>query len=70
MKDQRLSNSQQALADALRHMQAAIELLDEARAPAEIAAIVDLALCQLVEAIEAGAGPNGLKSSDPGVPTD
>jgi len=64
MNDQRLSDRQQALADALEHMQAAIELLDEARAPAQIAAVVDLALCQLIDAIAAdGDGPVGLENS-------
>jgi hypothetical protein len=65
MKDRPLPKRAQALAKALDHMRAAIELLDEARAPAQIAALVDLGLCQLVEAIAAEGGRHGPQSSAP-----
>jgi hypothetical protein len=39
------------LAEALQHMRQAIELLDQADAPAQIAAHVDLAVHQLLDSI-------------------
>jgi len=42
---------------ALQHLQAAIELLDQAEAPGEVAANADLARCQLEKALRSpGAG--------------
>lgn len=40
----------QAIVDALKHLEAALGLLDEADAPAQIGAHVDLAICQLRDA--------------------
>lgn len=39
------------LSQAIEHLQAALSKLDEAQAPAQIGAYVDLALCQLNEAV-------------------
>jgi hypothetical protein len=41
------SGQQDLLTDALRHLQSALDLLDEAAAPAQIGAHVDLAIHQL-----------------------
>jgi hypothetical protein len=42
----------QAVIEALAHLEAALELLDGANAPAHVGAHVDLAICQLREAFE------------------
>lgn len=47
-----------SLADALTHLQQAIELLDSAGAPPNIAAHLDLAAHQLAAAIESENGPD------------
>jgi hypothetical protein len=44
-------SAQQMLVDALSHMREAIELLDRAAAPGQIAANVDLAVNQLEEVL-------------------
>ena len=55
-----------ALVQALTHLRHALELLDAAEAPAQIAAHVDLALNQLTEAIASGwqAAGNERRISD------
>jgi len=42
----------QSLRDALNFLRSAVDLLDSAEAPAHIAAHVDLAMCQLEDAID------------------
>jgi hypothetical protein len=44
----------QAVIDALAHLEAALALLDGADAPAHLGAHVDLAICQLREAFDIG----------------
>lgn len=50
------------LATALEHLQTAIELLDEAEAPGQIAAHVDLAAHQLADAL--GVDPTAIVKSN------
>ncbi len=47
----------EALGTALGHLQAALDLLDDAEASPQIGAYVDLAICQLQEAIAEAGGP-------------
>lgn len=49
----------EALGTALGHLQAALDLLDDAEASPQIGAYVDLAICQLQELI--ASEPNGRK---------
>ena len=53
---------QQALIEALSHLQSAIELLDQASAPGHIAAHVDLAVNELEHALANASGLNRLES--------
>jgi hypothetical protein len=41
----------EALGAALAHLQSALEILDRVNAPAQIGAYVDLARCQVLEAL-------------------
>ena len=50
------SGREDALAEALEHLEKAIELLDRAGAPANIAAHVDLGRCQLRDLVAADPG--------------
>lgn len=52
---------QQALIEALNHLQSAIELLDEGTAPGHIAAHVDLAVNELERALSGEAGLSRLE---------
>lgn len=54
----------QMLSQALQNLRKAIELLDRARAPAQIAAHVDFAAHQLQDAIEAGVAGARLNQID------
>lgn len=50
------NSRQELLARALHQLRSAIELLDHAAAPGQIAAHVDLAACQVEDLIETGSG--------------
>ena len=54
-----------SLLDALRRMEAALELLDGAAAPAEIGARIDLAICKLRATIEKSKGAAPLREPEP-----
>ena len=52
------------LGKALEHLRTAIAILDRANAPAQIAAHIDLATCQLQDFVE---GKGSTQDSNPGV---
>ena len=56
MNDMSTANREEMLVDALAHLRSAIDLLDRADAPAQIAAHADLAAHQLGDVI---ASPGG-----------
>ena len=56
---------EQAYGEALEHVRAAIAILDSIEAPAQIAAHLDLALCQLVEMLGLGTRVDARLNSDP-----
>jgi hypothetical protein len=56
----------QMLADALDHLQAAIELLDRAEAPGQIAAQIDLAFHQLDRILAQGTKPMSWNAREQG----
>lgn len=63
MCDHPARDKRQILLRALDHLRSALTLLDEADAPGQIGAHIDLALHQLEDAIGAGAG-KGPEPSD------
>jgi hypothetical protein len=65
MAREQASDSEQAFSEALEHVRAAIAILDSVEAPAQIAAHLDLALCQLLELVGAGTRANARLNSDP-----
>jgi hypothetical protein len=68
VKQQAGLDRQQMLSAAEEHLGRAIELLDGARAPAQIAAHVDLALHQLRQAV--AEEPNGPPAAQAGARTE
>ena len=67
MAREQASDREQAFSEALDHLRAAIAILDSVDAPAQIAAHLDLALCQLVEMIGATPRLNPRLNSDPDI---
>ncbi len=65
MAREQASNREQAFSEALEHVRAAIAILDSVEAPAQIAAHLDLALCQLVELVGSGSRVSARLNSDP-----
>lgn len=59
------ASDRKALTDAMDHLRTAIAILDSADAPAQIAAHLDLALCQLAEIIGCRPEANAQLNSDP-----
>jgi hypothetical protein len=49
-------------ADALQHMQSAMRILDDTRAPDEIGPHLDLAMCRLEEAMGRSKSDNSIQS--------
>lgn len=60
----------QAVIDALKHLEAALELLDGANAPAQIGAHVDLAICQLRDAFALRPERPDIAQADRDFPAD
>jgi hypothetical protein len=63
------STSTDLMISALEHLREAIELLDQAEAPGQIAAHADLARHQLIEAIAASGATAAEMASFPNVGT-
>ena len=59
----------QMMSDALDHLQAAIELLDRAEAPGQIAAQIDLAFHQLDRLLAQGSKPMSWTAREQGYGT-
>lgn len=60
---------QKMMTTALDHLQQAIELLDQAEAPGQIAAHVDLAAHQLADTLGVEFAPNQNSNGSPGFET-